>query len=310
MLWAWFSESRVFCFGLTKYQQFWFFERFVSCIGRPFDHNSWALQNHRQIENVEITQGFLYFFDTRPNHIEWIVLTIKISWAIRNHRQIEKCWNYTRIFILFWTRIEWMLPTLENSWPRRNHRLIRKSLYFIRPMQKNDFLKSMQHVNFEPTCICQKVVPPELLLSLQSCACWSESVVGSPRSHKCLTGTATLVRYRTRIFQSPIFLFAPKWSGASQSVQPITVTDSPDDSRSPSLSDSQPITFTDSPDDPPLRQPALTGPVHAFSVHFSAPPNTFNIFILRQKCSRIALVRLRLERLQKLTFYNQTNEEN
>ena len=61
---------------------------------------------------------------------------------------------------------------------------------------------------------------------------------------------------------------------------------------------------------PPLRQPALTGPVHAFSVHFSAPPNTFNIFILRQKCSRIALVRFRLERLQKLTFYNQTNEEN
>ena len=125
------------------------------------------------------------------------MLTIKNSWAIRNHRQIEKCWNYTRIFILFWTRIEWMLPTLENSWPRRNHRLIRKSLYFIRPMQKNDFFKSMQHVNFEPTCTCQKVVPHKLLLSLQSCACWSESVVGSPRSHKCLTGTPTLVRYRT-----------------------------------------------------------------------------------------------------------------
>ena len=117
-------------------------------------------------------------------------------------------------------------------------------------MQKNDFLKSMQHVNFEPTCTCQKVVPHKLLLSLQSCACWSESVVGSPRSHKCLTGTPTLVRYRTRIFQSPIFLFAPKWSGASQSVQQITVTDSPDDSRSSSLSDSQPITFTDSPNDP------------------------------------------------------------
>ena len=33
--------------------------------------------------------------------------------------------------------------------------------------------------------------------------------------------------------------------------QPITFTDSPDDSRSLSLSDSQPITFTDSPDDPP-----------------------------------------------------------
>ena len=74
--------------------------------------------------------------------------------------------------------------------------------------------------------------------------------MGSPRSHKCLTGTATLVRYRTRIFQSPIFLFAPKWSGASQSVQPITVTDSPDDSRSHSVSDSKPITFTDSPNDP------------------------------------------------------------
>ena len=64
-------------------------------------------------------------------------------------------------------------------------------------MQKNDFFKSMQHVNFEPTCTCQKVVPHKLLLSLQSCACWSESVVGSPRSHKCLTGTPTLVRYRT-----------------------------------------------------------------------------------------------------------------
>ena len=56
---------------------------------------------------------------------------------------------------------------------------------------------AMQHVNFEPTCTCQKVVPHKLLLSLQSCACWSESVVGSPRSHKCLTGTPTLVRYRT-----------------------------------------------------------------------------------------------------------------
>ena len=57
-------------------------------------------------------------------------------------------------------------------------------------MQKNDFLKSMQHVNFEPTCTCQKVVPPELLLSLQSCACGSESVVGGPRSHKCTPATS------------------------------------------------------------------------------------------------------------------------
>ena len=124
----------------------------------------------------------------------------------------------------------------------------------------------------------------------------------------------------------------------SRPYRPITFTDSPAGISS-TLSDSPPITFTDLPDDsgswtrqatheallfqtasqlpsrtrqttPPLRQPALTGPVHAFSVHFSAPPNTFNIFILRQKCSRIALVRFRLERLQKLTFYNQTNEEN
>ena len=49
----------------------------------------------------------------------------------------------------------------------------------------------------------------------------------------------------TQIFYSNLFR---RLSGPSQ---PITFTDSPDDSRSSSLSDSQPITFTDSPDDPP-----------------------------------------------------------
>ena len=186
-------------------------------------------------------------------------------------------------------------------------------------MQKNDFLKSMQHVNFEPTCTCQKVVPPELLLSLQSCACWSESVVGSPRSHKCLTGTPTLVRYRTLIFQTPIFLFAPKWSGASQSVQQITVTDSPDDSRSSSLSDSQPITFTDSPDDPSSQTASQLPSRTRRKTHEALPSQTASKLPsrirqttqhLRQNCSRIGLVRFRLERLQKLTFHNQINEEN
>ena len=57
-------------------------------------------------------------------------------------------------------------------------------------MQKNDSLKSMHHDNFEPTCTCQNVVPPELLLSLQSCACWGERVVGGPRLHKCTPATS------------------------------------------------------------------------------------------------------------------------
>ena len=139
---------------------------FVCCIGLPFDHNSWALQNHRQIENVAITHGFTYFFDTRSKHIELVLLTIKNLWAIWSHRQIETYWKYTRIFIFSWIRIGWILFTLENFWPRWNHWLVRKSSYFIRQMQKNDFLKSMQRVSFEPTCTCQKVVPPELLLSL------------------------------------------------------------------------------------------------------------------------------------------------
>ena len=49
----------------------------------------------------------------------------------------------------------------------------------------------------------------------------------------------------------------------------------------------------------PFRQQANY--LHGFAKQLS------NIFILRQNCSRIALVRFRLERLQKLTFYNQTN---
>ena len=110
---------------------------FVCCIGLPFDHNSWALRNHRQIENVEITQGFSYFFDTRSKHIELMMLTIQNTWAIWNHRQIVKCCNYTRIFfVFFWIRIGLILFTLENSRPRWNHRLVRKSSYFIRSMQK------------------------------------------------------------------------------------------------------------------------------------------------------------------------------
>ena len=75
----------VFCVGLTKYQQFWFVNGFVCCIGRPFDHHSWALRNHSQIENAEIAQGFSYLFDTRANQIEWMLPTNKNCWAIRNH---------------------------------------------------------------------------------------------------------------------------------------------------------------------------------------------------------------------------------
>ena len=133
-----------------------------------------------------------------------MLLKLKHSWAIWNHRQIVKCCNYTRIFILFWIRIELTLFTLENSRPRWNHRLVRKSSYFIRPTQKNDFLKSMQHGNFEPTCTCQKVVPPQLLLSLQSCACWSESVLGVPRSHKCTPTTSGSVPAASGQFQHSI----------------------------------------------------------------------------------------------------------
>ena len=124
-----------FCIGLTKYQHFWFLHRFVCCIGRPFDHHSWALRNRSQIENVEIAQGFSYVFDTTSNHIEWLLPTNKNSWAIRNHQQIENYRNYTRFFILFSNHIEWILRTLKNSWAFWNHRHIGKCQYFIRPME-------------------------------------------------------------------------------------------------------------------------------------------------------------------------------
>ena len=89
MLLVRFSESRMFCIGLVKYQQFWFFDRFVCCIGRPFDHYSWALRNHSQIENVKTAQCFSYVFDTISNHIEWMLPTTNKSWACWTHRQIE-----------------------------------------------------------------------------------------------------------------------------------------------------------------------------------------------------------------------------
>ena len=85
-----FGES-FFWVGLTKYKQIWFFDRFVCCIGRPFNHHSWAFWNHQPIENIEIAQGFSYFSETRPNHIECMLPTIGHSWAFRNHRQIAKC---------------------------------------------------------------------------------------------------------------------------------------------------------------------------------------------------------------------------
>ena len=122
MLWVRFSESRVFCIGLMKYQQFWFFDGFVRCIGRPFDYQSWALRIIAKLENVEITQGFSYFLETRSNHIKWMLPTIKNSWAIRNHQQIENCWFYTRFFIFVSNHIEWILLTLKNSWALWNHR--------------------------------------------------------------------------------------------------------------------------------------------------------------------------------------------
>ena len=135
MLWVRLLESRFFCFGLMKYQQFWFFDGFVCCIGRPFNHHSWAFWNHQQIENIEIAQGFSYFFDTRSNYIEWLLPTNKNFWAIRNHQQIENYWNYTRFFILLSNHIGWILRTLKNSWAFWNHRHIGKCKYFIRPMQ-------------------------------------------------------------------------------------------------------------------------------------------------------------------------------
>ena len=113
MLWVPFSESRVFSIGLTKYKEFWCFDGFVCCIGRPFDHHFWAFWNHRKLKNVKIAQGFSYFLDTRANHIEQCLLTIHNSWALWSHRQIAKCWNYTRFFILFGpVDLRW-LPT----WP-------------------------------------------------------------------------------------------------------------------------------------------------------------------------------------------------
>ena len=141
MLWVRFSESRVFCIGLMKYQQFWFFDGFVRCIGRPFDQHFWALLNHKQIENVEIAQGFSYFLNTRSNHSEWMLLPIGHSWAFRNHRQIENFQNYTRFFIFVLNRIEWILRTWENFQALWKHRQIEKCQYFIRPMQKKPFLR-------------------------------------------------------------------------------------------------------------------------------------------------------------------------
>ena len=135
MLLVRFSESRMFCIGLVKYQQFWFFDRFVCCIGRPFDLHSWALRNHSEIENVKTAQCFSYVFETRSTHIEWMLPTNKNSWAIWNHEQIENCWNYTRFFILFSNHIEWILRTLKNSLAFWNHPHIGKCKYFIRPMQ-------------------------------------------------------------------------------------------------------------------------------------------------------------------------------
>ena len=120
-----FGES-FFCFGLMKYQQFSFFDGFVCCIGRPFNNHSWAFWNHQQFGNVESAQGFSYFLDARPNHIEWTLPTIEYSWAIRNHQQIGNCWNYTRFFTFFWKHIAWMLPTLQTSWTSWNHRNIEK----------------------------------------------------------------------------------------------------------------------------------------------------------------------------------------
>ena len=116
----------VFCVGLTKYQQFWFFNGFVCCIGRPLDDQSWALWNHRQIENVKIAQGFSLFLGTRSNHIEWSLPTMKHSWAFWNHRTIENYWNYTRFFIYFSNHIGRILRTLQNSWPPWNHRKVDK----------------------------------------------------------------------------------------------------------------------------------------------------------------------------------------
>ena len=144
-----------FCIGLMKYQQFWFFDHFVCCIGRPFDLHSWALRNHSQIENVKTAQCFSYVFETISNHIEWMLPTNKNSWAILNHEQIENCWNYTRFFILFSNHIEWILCTLKNSWALWNHRHIGKCQYFITPMQYNRFFKKYAPWQFEPTCPCQ-----------------------------------------------------------------------------------------------------------------------------------------------------------
>ena len=91
MLWVRFSENRFFCIGPMKYQHFWLFDGFVCCIGRPFNHHSWAFWNHQQIENIASAQCFSYFSDTRSNHIEWMLPTIDHSWAFRNHRQIATC---------------------------------------------------------------------------------------------------------------------------------------------------------------------------------------------------------------------------
>ena len=144
MLWVRFSESRVFCIGLMKYQQFWFFDGFVRCIGRPFDQHFWAVLNHKQNENVEIAQGFSYFLNTRSNHSEWMLLPIGHSWAFRNHRQIENFQNYTRFFIFFLNRIEWILRTWENFQALWKHDKL-KNVNISLDQWKKNILKKVAH---------------------------------------------------------------------------------------------------------------------------------------------------------------------
>ena len=63
--------------------------------------------------------------------------------------------------------------------------------------------------------------------------------------------TCQTYRYEGRLEGAIQIFYSNLFRRLSGPSQPITFTDSPDDSRSSSLSDSQPITFTDSPDDPP-----------------------------------------------------------
>ena len=80
-----------------------------------------------KLKNVQITQGLSYFFQ--------IIL--------------NECCPHLRIPEHFE-----IIDTMKN---------VNISLD---QCNKTNSLKSMHHDNFEPTCTCQKVVPPELLLSL------------------------------------------------------------------------------------------------------------------------------------------------